>query len=325
MKKLIGLAVLGIFMVGGACLAAEIDPIKICDKQGCYGEDALGGYGVKPQRTFKLEYDGSPVCKVIQTALNDAIKNPEEAEKRITHPVPVRMDLITKEKAEEVEKAPPTYRSQNPLFSDPIFLQWNILAGDPAWNLYQYNWGYNSRWIIVPYKNDNKKFLITTSPGGIYQEGPPTNPEVWNILPDQLNNSDWSVPNSYKDKKGYGNEIYLRKFAYLNPSPSPGSRLFQFYNNVLIKDPWRYFVLGAYVFWANINNELYTLYFDEFDRVEVVDIKANSIDNLCYMDSEFTKKIYGEANYETNHLREIEERRENEQRLLSNSQTGVVP
>ncbi|QQR69266.1 MAG: hypothetical protein IPI58_00845 [Alphaproteobacteria bacterium] len=186
---------------GGACgRARSTVPAQACDKLGCYAPDCLGGWGLRPRRTYKLVYDGDPVCKVIVKTLNDTLRmDPKEAIRRVTHPMP-RPDKIENLRWGHHD----FYRSQNPLFSDPIFTQWNFIQGGTSGDngsRFAIGDAPLEYWQILPYKNDGVDRLVTihTNPSDKYRSviQPPFMLLEWDIPADKLKMEDWSYYKSY--------------------------------------------------------------------------------------------------------------------------------
>ena len=200
----------GIFVSFACCSPANAltwNDAKYCNAKGCYNPDPLGGWGLSPRRTYRLIYNGDPVCPVIQKALNDTVDRDDSKDT-----LPQKFDgQIGWHELENESKG--IRRPQNPIFSSPTFLQWNFIrnraGGSDSSDLDPYGHPGNrafQRWQIVPLKNDGRPYLITewsaSSPTSI-EITAPNYPKVWNIPKDQLKGKDWSDYKSYENFKTF--------------------------------------------------------------------------------------------------------------------------
>jgi len=192
-----------------------------CDKEKkCYHSNPYGGWGLEPKRTYKLDYDGGPACKVIKDALNNAIKIGKKSEENVIFPTPRYPEFETPEDAKlekDIDGREFRYYAQNPLFSDPIFLKWKFLGGYPDKDFpemrgkYGYDetaWAHRhdihdtfpKRWLIVPYKNDGRPYLLTAwvwGNGTTVGVEPPKVFNVWDISSADIKSIDWNLSKSY--------------------------------------------------------------------------------------------------------------------------------
>ena len=298
-----------------------------CDKTGCYPRDPLGGFGIKPFRQYVLAYDGDhPVCSKIQNALNNAVRNGEEAERRVTHLIPLKPSIESdQDKRDAVQNGRvTTYRSQNPLFSDPIFLQLNYLGGDPVLNSkeqdrYKTNYdvedSFAARWIILPLLNDGTPYLITESRPDApeSEEGPLSLKLVWNISPTAIPASDWSIPASYAPLQvlqvpwsaqdpSFLTDPLRRPVQLFTPlRGNEGASLGRRYADHRFPKlsvaaskipPWIYTNLGDAVFFAEISHRYYEVRLDtRYDVILVLDAGKPPGEDVCYLYSNISSSL----------------------------------
>ncbi len=255
--------------------------------------DTLGGWGLKPMRHYRIDFDGSPVCKTINDALNNALTiSASEAVRRVTFPMPP---------APAGESGPRSYQSQSAVFSDPIFLKWKPLGGflphgfaaDPA------DW--TDRWLVVALNNDGQRYLVKN------------NGEIWDVPEEAIDQVDWTKPANWTPYKlmqvpwpgapaeaAKTNPIdSWRELGWSVPGTDKGDSnrpdylsKFKRLANGDYPVPWNSY--ERWIAWpqfAVINNRVYTILFDTLqDQMVVDDIGRRVGDDLCYISSNIDRK-----------------------------------
>ena len=336
-KNLSGLGFPLVIMVGvlfvGAANAGNGDAVthhtwndaKYCNAKGCYHPDPLGGWGLLPQRTYRLVYNGDPICPAIQKALNDTIESNDSK----ASPPPKYDSQSGWHELENEGNG--NRRTQNPTFSAPMFLQWNFISqfkekweGEetlhdltyPGKRLLQ-------RWQMVPFKNDGVPYLITEwSPATLTSPAiaPPLYPKTWMISAEQLEEHDWSDYKSYENFKTFlryaancegkdcTDDIHNTMIDPLDAiidglsfgrSNLPSAATAHEELPKISKDKqtfpalWSHFGRWqSYVQFAKINDRYYIVLVDRvYDLIVVLDGARPVGDDLCYFDSTISNKI----------------------------------
>lgn len=254
-----------------------------------YCTDPLSGPGLDPPRVYYTAYDGSPICAEIRDALNRALVRPEESARSVMRPLPDSILHATYQR----DPTAKTYESKNPLYADPMFLNWEYLNGVSRFDgetengnpLMLYNDLDFARYLIAPVLNDGVRHLV-------YSEGR-VGAYLWDVSQDQLIERDWSDWRSYRPWKPMPNAcpvsrgVPLADFRSLCSFVARGTwfpKLSETENREL---PW---VIGnravSVVNFALIRNHFYeVLHTPNVDVVIVVDTRLPVGDDVCYLRS----------------------------------------
>ncbi len=272
-------------------------PPEYCEAKHCYHLDPLGGWGLKPNRTYSLAYNGDKVCKPILDALNGALKtNPKKALASVTFPMPAHPELHLKPEQIGPIGANQNYQSQSALFSDTMFLRWQPLGGIVPYGFTFEAKDWTDRWLIVDLENNGHRYLVKDD--GEVMDVPETQlkkhdwtlsdewqpyRELWTPWPDapaqavgtnpidRWRNLTWSIP-------GQGRDDTFKGWPY----PKLGSSS---------QPIWRYFArIQARPQFVNMNELIYTVLYDPVYDLMIVDNLGYELgDDLCYIQSDIDR------------------------------------
>lgn len=190
-------------------LSLPLNQESYCKSQVC--KESIAAYRAMQHEAYQLIFDGDPVCKTIQSAINQSVMGSS---------VKVNPTAI-------FPKTEFNYVDVKKIYQSPIFLRWHTV---PYWYYSPYLLDFQrydtqprpDAWIVVPYLNDRVPRLIMSA-GIAYLS---TNEITEDILPSQFPTAHWANPSSYDTIK----ELV---FPPMGPCNRPDDPLNQVYGGPL--------------------------------------------------------------------------------------------
>ena len=158
----------------------------LCDVYRCEVRDRLGGAGLVPMRTYRLDYGSAPICTDILRTLNETLRKPAGTLARVTLPRAAQPGDVN---------GLSEYVAQNPLYSAPMFLRWHYLGGfpfpknsrpEPHETGYDPVDSYLARWQIVRLDGGRRRLVTATGSGLPGDQVPPIHVSVWDVPDEEL-------------------------------------------------------------------------------------------------------------------------------------------